>query len=476
MGVLPMERLTAEDLIVLWPDEIWPQEIGALPVLDGSKLFDLGGRFRIEAVREAIEGRLHLVPRFRQLLYVPRRGLGGPLWVDAPTFDVADHVRVVRLPALGDEDALLLATEQLRRPRLDRSRPLWEMWFLPGLREDQIGLFVKMHHTIADGIAGVAMIGAFLDAVPGAPAAVAQPWTPAPVPSARDLFADNLRRHGDELARALSRLARPVTALRQVRSVWPALRELFARGRTPGTSLDRVVGPNRNLALIRSNIDLVKEIAHSHDATVNDVLLAVTTGGLRGLLRSRGEPTEDVRVPIIVPVSLRPAQGRGEARGNLIGQTVVPLPIGVSDPGRRLQQITAETTKQKATSHPSLGTELRSRIARRALRKVMGRHPVNLTSANVPGPPMPLYLAGARLLEVFPVFPLVANVSLGVGALSYAGRFDIMAVADADACPDLDVFARSARDELQALALGVKADRDPTTSPAGQSPKSEGSR
>lgn len=471
-----MERLTAEDLIVLWPDEIWPQEIGALAVLDGSKLLDPGGRFRIEDVRAAIVGRLHLVPRFRQLLYVPRRGLGGPVWVDAPAFDLADHVRVLPLGANVDEAALLLATEQLRRPRLDRSRPLWEMWFLPGLREDRIGLFVKMHHTIADGIAGVAMIGAFLDAVPDAPAAVAQPWTPAPVPSARDLFADNLRRRVDELGRALSRLGRPVTTLRQVRSAWPALRELFAKRRTPGTSLDRVVGPDRNLALIRSNIDMVKEIAHRYDATVNDVLLAVTAGGVRGLLRSRGEPTEDVRVPIIVPVSLRQAQLRGDARGNLIGQTVVPLPIGVSDPGRRLQQIAAETAKRKAMSRPSLGTWLRSRIARRALRKVMGRRPVNLTSANVPGPPMPLYLAGARLLEVFPVFPLVGNVSLGVGALSYAGRFDIMAVADADACPDLDAFARSAQDELQALAVGVMTDRDPTTSPAGQFPSSAGSR
>ena len=474
--MLPMERLTAEELIILWPDEIWPQEIGALAVLDGSKLLDPDGRFRIEAVREAIEGRLHLVPRFRQLLYAPRRGLGGPLWVDAPAFDVADHVRVAPLPVPGDEAALLLAAEQLRRPRLDRSRPLWGMWFLPGLSEDRIGLFVKMHHTIADGIAGVATIGAFLDAVPDTPAEPGRPWTPAPWPTPRDLFADNLRRHGDQLGRALSRLAQPVTTLRQARSGWPAVRELFATGRTPGTSLDRVVGPDRNLALIRGNLDLVKEIAHGYDATVNDVLLAVTAGGLRGLLRSRGEPTEDARVPIIVPISLRPAEQRGEARGNLIGQSVVPLPIGVSDPGRRLQQISAETAKQKATSHPSLGTELRSRIARRALRKVMGRHPVNLTSANVPGPPMPLYLAGARLLEVFPVFPLVANVSLGVGALSYAGRFDIVAVADADACPDLDVFARSAHNELQALARGVNTDRDLTTSPNGQSRRSAGSR
>jgi diacylglycerol O-acyltransferase len=151
---MPVERLTAEDQLMLWPDEIWPQEIGALAILDGSSLLDPGGRFRIEAVRDVVAARLHLVPRFRQLLYIPRRGLGGPLWVDAPAFDLSDHVRVVPLPAPGDEAALLLAAEQLRRRRLDRSRPLWQMCFLPGLPENRVGMFVKMHHAIADGIAG----------------------------------------------------------------------------------------------------------------------------------------------------------------------------------------------------------------------------------------------------------------------------------------------------------------------------------
>jgi hypothetical protein len=133
-GVWPVDRLTDEDQRMLWPDEIWPQEIGALAVLDGG-LAGLGGRVLVEAVREVIAARLRLVPPFRQLLYVPRPGLGRPLWVDAPAFDLADHVRVVPVPAPGDEAALLRAAEQLRRVRLDRSRPLWQMWLLPGLPE-----------------------------------------------------------------------------------------------------------------------------------------------------------------------------------------------------------------------------------------------------------------------------------------------------------------------------------------------------
>jgi diacylglycerol O-acyltransferase len=459
--VIPVERLTAEDEVMLWPDALWPQEIGALAVLDGSCLLEPGGRFRIEAVRQAIDARLHLVPRFRQLLRVPPRGLGRPLWVDAPAFDLADHVRVAPLAAPGDEAQLLLTAERLRRCRLDRSRPLWEMWFLPGLPDGRIGLFVKMHHAIADGIAGVATVGEFLDAAPDAPAGTAPPWTPAPLPTTRDLFADNLHRHADDLRRAFSTLARPVPALRSMRDAWPAMRELLAAEPAPPTSLNRVVGADRNLALIRGDLNQVRQVAHAYHATINDVLLAVTAGGLRGLLLGRGEPVDDLNLRVSVPVTLRPAQLRDQARGNRIGQMVVPLPVGMADPGRLLAQIAAETAARKAQSHPSVGAVLRSRIARRVLLKVLDRQPVNITTADVPGPPRPLYLAGARLLEVFPVFPLVANVSLGVGALSYAEQFNIMVVADRSAVPDLEVFASNAEEELRALVAGP----DPGLSP-----------
>jgi diacylglycerol O-acyltransferase len=447
-----MERLTAEDLLMLWPDEVWPQDIGVLAVLAGGSLIDPDGRLRIEAVRQAMDSRLHLVPRFRQLLHVPPRGLGGPLWVDAPAFDLADHVRVVPLPAPGDEAQLLLATEQLRRRRLDRSRPLWEMWLLPGLPDGGIGLFVRMHHAIADGVAAVATVGAFLDLDSDAPASSAPPWTPTPMPTARELFAENLRRHVDQLGHMRTTLARSVTAVRHTLAGWPAMRELFAQQPTPATSLNHIVGPGRRIALIRSNVNLVKDIAHAYDAKVNDVLLAITAGGLRGLMQSRGEAVEDLIVPIYVPVTLRPAQLRAQAQGNLIGQMIVPLPLGGSDPSRRLRQIAAETATRKAKRPPPLGTVLRSRLARRALLKVLDRQPVNVTTADLPGPRQPVYLTEARLLEVFPVLPLIANVSLGVGALSYAGQFNITAVADQDAYPDLDVFTASAQNELRTLA------------------------
>jgi len=205
---------------------------------------------------------------------------------------------------------------------------------------------------------------------------------------------------------------------------------------------------------------LLQEVPAVYRTQVNDVLLTVTAGGLRGLLRSRGEPVEDLVVPIYVPITLRPAQQRDQARGNLTALMTVPLPVGVADPGRRLEQIAAETARRKAESRPSVGTVVHGPVPRRAFLSVMKHQRVNLVSADVPGPAQPLYLAGAQLIEVFPMLPLMGKTTLGVGALSYAGQFNIMAVADHDACPGLDVFAAAARDELRALATSTQATPD----------------
>ncbi len=455
---MSIERLTAEDQLMLWPDELWPQDIGAVAVLDGANLVEPDGRFRIEAVRDVVAARLHLVPRLRQLLRVPPPRLGPPLWMDAPQFDLADHVGVVPLSAPADEARLLATVEQLRRRRLDRSRPLWEMWLLPGLPDGRVGLFVRMHHCIADGIAGVATLGTFLDVTPDATSAPGPPWTPAAPPAESELLADHRRRRAHAMGRRLSSLAHPLLTLRRVRDAWPAMRELVADEPLPTTSLDHVVGPGRNLAVVRSRLDVVKEVAHAYDAKVNDVLLAGIAGGLRKLLSSRGEAVEGTVVRIYVPITLRQGD-RTQARGNDIAQMVVPLPVGVADPGRRLRQIAAETATRKARSRPSLGKLPSRGILGRAFLKLIDQQHVNVTSADLPGPPIPMYLAGARVIEVFPLLPLIGSVSLGVGALSYAGQFNIMAVADRDSCPDLDLFVAGVRDELHALAESMAVGR-----------------
>jgi diacylglycerol O-acyltransferase len=451
-----MERLGAQDLSMVLPDDFgWPQDIGALGILEGSRLLEADGRFPIEAVRERIGGRLHLVPRFRQVLHTPRRGLGWPLWVDAPAFDIADHVAVVPHGAPAGEAEMLVACEELWRRRLDRSRPLWQMWFLPGLADARVGLVMKVHHAIADGVAGVAAFGAFLDVSADAPAPSPPPWTPAPSPSGRELFGDNLRRRIHGFQGLLSGIAHPVSTVGEVRRAWPALRETFAEGRAPKTSLNRPIGPGRTLAVVRSRLDVVKGIAHAHQATVNDVLLAAVAGGLRSLLDSRGEPVEELILRAFVPVSLHREQA-GEARGNFDGGMIVPLQIREPDPARRLQLIAAETAERKKKSRPPADTLFRNAAIQRSfLRHAARQRLMNIYIANVPGPPVPLYLAGARLAEVFPVVPIIGNVPLGIGALSYAGQFNITVVADRDGCPDAAVFTQGLRAALEELSQPV---------------------
>lgn len=448
---MPIERLTASDELMLWPEARWPQHIGALAILDGCNLFDCDGLFRIDAVRAVVASRLHLAPRFRQLLRIPPRPLGRPLWVDAPRFDLNDHVRERQLPVPADEARLLLTIEELRRHGLDRSRPLWEMWFLTGLPDRRVALLVKLHHAIADGVAGVATIGVFLDASSDATVTPAPSWTPAPAPTADELRTDQRRRRAEQLGRALATLAHPVRSARQLWDAWPAVREVLAEEEVPATSLNRFVGPNRHFALIRSRLDQFKEVAHAHGATVNDVLLAVTAGGLRGILSGRGERVDGMVMRIDVPISFRLEQRAG-ARGNLIGEMVVPLPIGERDPFRRLERIAAETARRKARARPSLAIFPHRGVLGRTVLKLIDRQHVNVGSTNVPGPPVPVYFAGARVLEVFPLFPLIGKAVVGVAAISYAGQLNIMVAADRDACPDLDLFAAGLQDELESLS------------------------
>lgn len=447
---MSIDRLSALDQFMLGTSRIWPQDIGALCVLDGRGLLDEAGCLRIEAVRGAIGRRLQLVPRFRQVVHYPRRGLGGPLWVDASAFDLTRHVRELPLESPAGEAELLLAIERLRRESLDPSWPMWEMWFLTGLPEGQVGLFVKIHHSIADGLAAMTTVAAFFDPVPDPPAVAEAPWRPEPWPPARALLADNLGRRVSDGMRAASALVRPRATVRRWRGTWPAIRELLAEKPASKTSLDRMVGPDRNLALIRTRLDPVKEIGRAHGATVNDVLLTVTAGGLRTLLQSRGEAVDDIVVRTYVPISLR-RRLRGPQHGNLIAQMAVPLDLGERDPDRRLSAIAAETTRRKAMTRPPLGTLMGGGIMQRLLLPAVIRQRVNVTTASILGPKVPLYFAGARILEVFPVLPLVANEPLGVGALSYAGALTVGITADRDAFPDIEVFARAVREQLHAL-------------------------
>lgn len=448
-----VDRLTGQDLSSLWPEDMgWPQDIGAIAILDGAALLDAAGRLRLSAIRAAIACRIHLVPRLRQVIYRPPRGLGRPLWVDANDFDPADHIRVWPLGGTAVEKDLLAVCAQLRRYPLDRSRPLWQLWLLPGLSDGRVGMLLRLHHVLADGVASVALIGALLDLSPEPVAVSARSWTPAPVPSGRVLFVDNLRRHASVLAAAVSRLARPAQSARAIRSVWPAMREVLAGTRAPRTSLNRPYAGERTIALVRARLDRARLCAHAHQATINDLVLAVVAGGLRDLLSARGERVEDLVLLAAVPVSLH-REPRGTARGNLDGGMVIPLPVGEPDPSARLRLIAAESRRRKQLPRPQLfvGVLAIAAVQKAMARLVRRQRRVNFYVANVPGPSVPLYLTGAPLREAFAVVPIMGNIGLGVGVLSYAGQLNFTTIADRDGFPDLEVFLHGMRRSLAQL-------------------------
>lgn len=460
---MPIERLSSEDRMLLLSDKAWPQDVGVVVILDGGRLVGEEGRLSIEAAREAVARGLPGLPRLRQVLRVPPRGLGGPFWVDAPDFDLAQHVRLGPPIEPGSEGALLAAVEDIRSRRLDLGRPLWEMWLLPGLDAGRVAMFVRMHHVVADGVAGIASLAALLRESAGAGAPAGRARVPAPEPTRRELLTETWSRHVHEAGHSLARLRHPRSGMRTAVGAWRAVRGLVGGEPGPVTSLKGLVGPHRRLALVRVPLREVQEVAHAEGATVNDVLLAMIAGGVRALLASRGEPLDQPTLPILVPVSLR--RGADDTGpGNRISQMKIQLPVGEPGARERLRRVTAATSRAKAMSHPSLSLVFRNRVLSAIMLRLVIRQRINLLSADIVGPTEPLSFAGATVLDAFPLINLLGNITLGVGALSYAGGFDVLAVADADLFPDLDVFAAGAEQEIRDLA--AHTDRQPAPTPA----------
>jgi WS/DGAT/MGAT family acyltransferase len=233
----------------------------------------------------------------------------------------------------------------------------------------------------------------------------------------------------------------------------PAWREVLTERPAPHTSLNHPVGTGRRLAIIRGRLDTTKQIGHAHHATVNDVVLAAVAGGLRQLLAGRGEDIRGLVQRAMVTIS-RHEEQPGRASGNKPGWMMVPLPLGEPDPVRRLELIAAETAARKRQARPEAGSGIfRFAAGQRAwYRHFPRQRSVNLVVTNVAGPPVPLYLAGAPLLELFPMMPVMGNLTLVVAVLSYAGQLNLTATADRDSCPDVAVFAEGVRSALDGLA------------------------
>lgn len=432
-------RLTRFDRMYLSDERAaWPCHFGGLAVVEGRALLDASGRLRMDDIRDRLNRRLARVPDLKKRLYNPGPLRGGPLWVDDDRFSIDQHVHQAAIPSPGGEAELLEAAARLYGGLLDRTRPLWELWFLTGLSGGRVGVLLKLHHAVADGNAAVAVLGSLFDPGPDATDAGSAPWTPMPIPSGWWLLADNLSRVIGTVIHRANLLAHPMRIVRAAKVFAMVTRRMLGQKGAPRTSLNQIVRPGRRIRFLRVDLAAMKEAAHARDGTVNDVVLDLWSGGLRQLLASRGESVADLELVTAQAVSTRSASDR--AFDNQAGTVVMRLPTWEADVHRRLEHIVRTTRTAKASQRSAAIAGVIAGLSATPIARYFNLHQraVNVLVTNVVGPPAPMYILGARILEILPIIQLVGNVGLTLCAFSYAGQVFLVVTADATGFPDLD--------------------------------------
>ena len=418
--------------------------IGAVLVLDPAQ------GFSVAKARRVLGERIRTVPRLRQRLHRAPPGCGRPYWADDPAFDIDEHVRQVCCPPPGDERALLdLAAAQLAEP-MPRSRPLWSATFVTGLADGGTGLLVIMDHVLADGIAGLAVLGTLVDQA----AQTAQPQAdrfPAPTPRGRELAAEAWRARLRRARQAGAGGPRQTRGLRRIREGMAELGSARPPRRRPATSLNRPVGPRRRLDVVAVDLPAIRDLGHAHGGTVNDVVLAAVAGALRTLLAARGEQLGEVT--ITVPVAARRAATGGEL-GNQIGIMPVTVPAA-GDFGARVTR-TAELTRQRKSgargASAALFVPAFLLLARTGLLRWFTNHQriVQTFVTNLRGPDHPLTFGGATVRAIIPIPTTTGNVTVTFAASSYAGTLRITILSDPARMPDAPALATALRRQLSA--------------------------
>jgi diacylglycerol O-acyltransferase len=445
---LVLERLTPLDVSNLRIERHGlPMNVAALAILEGRVLLDASGELALRAIRVRIEQRLHLAPRLRQRLYRPGFGFGAPVWVDDASFDISRHVRTRPVPAGGGEEALLATCVELKDRPFDQAHPLWEIWLLTGALDGHISMLIRFHHVLADGIAALLLLGTLFDSAPDTPEPEAPPWTARPIPTRSELLLDALRIPITGIRRGLHKIEHPRRTLTPASTFFRQAIQLAREGRAPRTSFNRPVSKQHRVLLVRADLERAKQVAHAHQATVNDVVLCTIAGGARALLAARGELERPLVLKVSVAASVRAATSASQA-GNLVGVLLVPVPIGEENPIRRLEQIARATAERKRLPPYQPAARLLQRWMIRAMNR---QRRINLLMSNLPGPPQPMYFAGAKILEMFQIGVVQGNVAVQVGALSYSGQLNFDIVADANLVPDLTVFANGMAEDLERL-------------------------
>jgi WS/DGAT/MGAT family acyltransferase len=418
------------------------------------------------ALVNMIKSKLPLVPRYRQVVRFVPLDLGRPVWVDDAHFNIEYHVRHTALPAPGGEPELRRLVGRVMSQQLDQTRPLWEIWMVEGLEDGQWSMVSKTHHCMVDGVSGTELLTVIMDLSPEPSPGVPDQWQPEAAPSRPELaveaVTDLIRSPYEQLRALRARTRVPRQALRQLADVVKGVANMGGIIRpTPVSTLNGPIGPHRRHTWATTSVADVKAVRHGLGGTFNDVVLAAITGGFRDLLLSRGESV-DRPVRTLVPVSVRARDERGRAVGdatfnNRVSAMFAVLPVALPDPVERLHAISDQMADLKESNQAvagealtslsgfapplllALGTRLAFRLPQRNL---------NTVTTNVPGPQMPLYAVGRRMLKSFPYVPVANQIRVAVAIFSYNGQVNFGITGDYDGAPDIDVLAAGIEESM----------------------------
>ena len=466
-------RLTALDNSFLVYEDASPDgamHVASTQLHEAAPLRREDGSLDIERIEEYVLSRLHRIPRYRQRL--ARTPLEKhPVWVDDPSFNIRYHVRHTRLPRPGDARQLKRLVGRIFSQRLDREKPLWELWVVEGLDGDRISVISKVHHCMVDGVSGSELVATLLTSEPQEKPDAIPRWQPRPLPSRVQLGlgeVSRVLRAPREIASSFGRLLRDEGDARHEASerIRGLLRMIGDNAQLPTpVPFNRPVGPHRRIDWLSMPLSQIREVRAAVGGTLNDVVLATAAGAFgRFLSRDRGVRLEDLRFRVMAPVSVRTEEQQGTL-GNRVSAWMVELPLAEPDPLKRLEQIRRQTEELKR-SRQALGADTLTRLTEwtgSALLSIGARlmtygTPFNTVITNVPGPRVPLYLLGARMLEIHPHVPIMGTLGIGVALFSYGGMLSWGFTADWDLVPDLHALVlaseRSFAELRSAAGLG----------------------